>query len=366
MPLWGGFLAILFLAWWGLGLFGPWVYARHEVLTLAAAGAVLGIGYLIGIRQDAMDVAWAGLNWSLLAFAIIALIDHISVPGQASGRLVGSFGSANTTATLMAIAMLSGTAKVATRLQHPRMAQLSRPDRINYLAQSEYASLGLLIAASLCLLLTISRAGILLGLTCTFILASIEIRRIFKRGRFAFFRRKRVYLPIFAIAGILFLLALTGYINPQAPEDLLHNLGGRFFMFDHYLGIWSERPVFGYGLGSFNRLTDETTTLENASSLARIGAAHNVVLQWLVQQGIAGLAVMSLVLIGLHIPILTALRRPSRLPRHFLRLALFVSLLVLSHGMVDYALEIPSVMWTYALVLGIACGFATRTRLKKD
>lgn len=354
-------IALVFAAWLGLGFFGEWPQARFEITTLAAAGAIAGAGYVIAANASTLKLAWTMLNWTLLLFTVYSLYQHMNTGFATGDRLSAGFGSPNTAATLFGLAILLAISKILLRLQDPKMGRMMRGDRFAYLAQMEYASIALLLLAGVSLILTVSRAGILVSLLCFIALSGFELRRVSRRGRASFVRSPYFRIPAAFVAFCVIALAMTGEINPQTSEALFENMEGRFYLFDHYLTLWSERPIFGYGLGSFNALNDSTTTLDNASSLVPMGAAHNVVVQWLIQQGLAGLFVMGTVILGIHTQIVKALIQPSSLPRHFLRLSIAATILVFAHGMVDYALEIPSVMWTYAYILGLAAGFATTT-----
>lgn len=367
-------IAAIFIAWYAAGLFGPWPIAKHEVQALAAAGAIAGIGYTIAKQQKIFRLAWISLNWSLLLFSLLAIFAFLSDgggvvsndQGRFDGRLSGSFGSPNTAATLLGLAVLLAASHILLRLSDSKFARLSRTDRIYYFAQSEYASFGLLIIAGMSLLLTMSRAGIFVSLACLAALAVLELLRVSRNGSFNFVRRKRFQIPIGVALTVALGLAFTGEINPYNSEPLLQNSSSRMVMYETYLTIWLEQPWFGHGVGSFHALNDSHTNLDNAAHLVTIGAAHNVALQWLIQQGIIGLTIMTLILGLILYPIVNALRRTASVPRHFLRMSLAATVLVFAHGMVDYALEIPSVMWTYAYIIGLASGFATSAMATKQ
>ena len=358
-------IALLFLTWWYLGLFGNWHQAQYEVQALIAGGAVLGSGYLIGRKRGGLDLAWKALIWTLLIFILAAAIGYftqITDQGRYGSRISAGFGSPNTAATLFGIAILLSAGKLLVRFQDPRFNKRPRADRIRFWAQHDYPSFVLLILASACLLFTVSRMGILISLVSATGLIAFESLRMTRRGRLSFLRRRRVSIPV--ILGVLFilLLAISGEINPNHREALLANVDGRAQAFSIYWDTWLEKPWFGHGLGSFNTVNDSITTLENAGAMMPLGAAHNVFLQWLLQQGAVGLGAMVLVFAIIFSPIVFALGSRSRKPRNFLRLSLAISYLVFAHGLVDYALEIPSVMWTYAFILGLAAGYARRTR----
>lgn len=367
IPIGMALIAAVFLIWFGAGLFGHWPTARHEVQSLAAAGAIAGTGYLIGRNPKALNFCWSVLIWSLLLFCVIALFNFLTAPESADisiqtnfdGRLKGFFGSPNTAATLFGLAALLALGRILLRLGNSNLARLSRRDQIYYFAGTEYVSFTLLVLASLCLLLTVSRAGIFISLLCLIGLAASELQRLTKKGTFSFLQRKRFTYPVGGLFFILIVLAMTGEINPYAQESFFQNSSSRMELYNIYVSVWLERPLLGHGLGSFNALNDSHTTLYTAANTVTIGAAHNVILQWLIQQGVLGTMVMTSVLGVFVIPILGALRKPASKPRVFLRLALAASVLVFGHGMVDFALEIPSVMWTYALILGLAAGFSS-------
>ncbi len=361
-------IACLFLAWFSLGLFGNWHRAQYEVQTLIAAGAVLGTGFIIGSRNGTLKIAWSALVWSLAAFAILSGFDYLSqtsAPSEYGRRLSAGFGSPNSAATLFAMSMLIGGAKLLVRFQDPRYESRPRGERVAYLAQHEFASLILVTIAAACLLFTVSRAGILAGVTAFFGLMGFELWRMTRRGQVQFLKRRRVYIGLGALAAIVFLLAVSGEINPNHAEALLQNVEGRTRTYSVYWSAWLERAWFGHGLGSFDAVNDASTTLQNADALSQMGAAHNVFLQWLLQQGIVGFAAMSFVFAVIFYPIIMALRGASSKPRNFMRLTIALTLLVFAHGMVDYALEIPSIMWTYAFILGLAAGYSTQTRLRR-
>ena len=364
-------IAVLFLLWCASGLVGDWQTARHEIQALAAAGSIAGMGYVLAREPRILRVCWSALNWTLLIYGLAALLAFLNGSGPTNpsaqldfdGRLFGFFGSPNTAATLFGVAMLSAMGRILRRFSHSNFTRLSRRDQIYYFAQSEYVSFALFIVAGICLLLTVSRAGIFLSLLSLIGLAMLEVLRYARSGQFYFVRKKRFIIPAGLFLLTLLVIAITGDINPYSTESLLHNSSSRLVLYDTYTAIWLERPLFGHGLGSFNALNDSHTTLQSAAHLVLIGAAHNVILQWLVQQGLLGTLAMVGTLGVIFYPIAAALKQPSSVPRHFLRMTLAIALLVFAHGLVDFALEIPSVMWTFSYIIGLAAGFASVVRL---
>lgn len=362
-------IAVLFLIWFALGGFGNWQLAQYEVQALIAGGALLGTGYVIGSRNGTMKVAWRALIWSLALFALVSGYEYLgpdSPTGKYGERLFAGFGSPNSAATLFAMSLLIGSASLLVRFQDPNYSKRPRGERISYLAQHEFSSFMLITLAAACLLMTMSRAGIALGLLTFIGLVGFELFRMTRRGQVQFLKRRRVYFVLVGLAVIALLLAISGEINPQHAEGLLHNVDGRLRTYAIYWDLWMEKPWFGHGLGSFNAVNDSATTLQTADALVQMGAAHNVFLQWLLQQGALGVAAMTIVMAITFYPIIAALAARSSKPRNFLRLTIALTLLVFGHGMVDYALEIPSIMWTYAFILGLAAGYSTQTKLRRS
>lgn len=359
-------IAAAFIFWLSVGWFGPWSQARPEVQALASAGAIALTGYVIGWRARPLTTAWISLIITLLCFSALAFYFHfaaVSEPSSArnavfDSRLSGEFGSPNTAATLFAISIILAVSHVFVRVQDTQMNRLTTSNKIHWLTQKEMFSFLLVLTALTCLILTRSRAGILIGFLLGVLLIAIELQRSVRHGRFKLLKRRAVSIGLIIVALALIIIAIFGGLNPQHITELGTDIQGRFGLFNIYWELWLAEPLLGHGLGSFNRLNDEFTNLENASGMVRNGAAHNIILQWLLQQGVVGLSVLAGILITCFVPIIRALNVRASVPRHFLRATLVISGIVFFHGMGDYAMEIPSVMWTYAFILGLGSGFA--------
>lgn len=364
-------LAALFLAWLSFGLFGNWHLAKFEAQSLMAGGALAAIGYAIGKSAKALKFAWSALIWTSLVFVGISAFTFFSTPPNSEtfgNRLSAGFGSPNTAATLFGMILLLAIGKLTVRFQNAHFNARPRGDRVALLAQHEFASLSVLALALGCMIFTVSRAGIAISLAAIITLSGFELYRMRRRGRFSFLHGRRSMLGLVAIGGLVLLLAVSGELNQRTQESLFENSSGRIETFKIYWNVFLEKPWFGHGLGSFNAINDRITTLENAATLQPLGAVHNVILQWLVQQGIMGVLAMTFVFGVIFYPIIKALILPSTKPRNFLRVTIAITFLVFAHGMVDYALEIPSIMWTYSYILGLAAGYASviQVRQKKS
>lgn len=132
-----------------------------------------------------------------------------------------------------------------------------------------------------------------------------------------------------------------------------------------YFNAWLEQPFLGHGLGSIEIVRDRIMNLWNADALLAVGGAQNGPLHLLVEVGIAGAAVLFIGLSVMHIRILAGMRE-SKAPRTMLRLALCASGLLALHGAFSSSLDIPGVIWLYALLLGAACGIAHISATQKS
>jgi O-antigen ligase len=131
-----------------------------------------------------------------------------------------------------------------------------------------------------------------------------------------------------------------------------------------YFDAWLQRPVEGHGIGAIESVGDGATTLWNAKAMLAPGGAQNVFLHWLVETGAIGASAIVLVLAAIHFRIFAAIGSRG-MPRTFLRLAISAGFLLLLHGVSDSSLDIPSIAWLYALLLGAACGVATSKRSER-
>ncbi|MEO0550344.1 MAG: O-antigen ligase family protein [Pseudomonadota bacterium] len=375
-----GMLALtgIFALWLAFGLFGNWYQARTEVMALAAGLAIWSTGRIVGASSIGLQFAKSALVWTLLFFALVAFVAHLIGQQDASsiihrefkGRLMAGFGSPNTAATLFVIASLIAVSSIGLILKHREFRTQKRSDQITYLVGKGFSGHALLIISFSCLVLTASRAGNAIGLLVLITLVVFDFRiatRSTKRSKSSLLSRIRSAkaMTLMVLSGGLAFLIWSGGTLASRSANIMNDTGERGELYATYWNIWRDQPWFGHGLGSFNAVNDAAMTMDAAPQMLPVGAAHNVALQWLIQQGLIGTVLMLGIIMALHQPILRALIEPSDRPRNFLRMVIAVSVVLLAHGMVDYALEIPSVMWTWALLLGLGTGFADRNRANK-
>ena len=158
---------------------------------------------------------------------------------------------------------------------------------------------------------------------------------------------------------ILYFWNLSGGLAGARYENVFSDFEYRSKMIEASWQAFLLEPWFGHGLGSLEQAKFLLTTPENNMAVDKVKAVHNVFLQWLLQVGIVGVAVLSGVFIYILVKVFQGALRARRYKTYCLAI-LCVSLLVGLHGLFDYALEIPVVMLAYAWMLGIGHGISIR------
>lgn len=161
-------------------------------------------------------------------------------------------------------------------------------------------------------------------------------------------------IPVFLIAVIAALSQSIG-ARTQTLADDLHT---RLAMWRHYTEIAMHAGPHGYGLGSFAQVNlANLPDGELAGLLWPVNAAHNVVLQCIIEGGdiYAALIVLAVIWMALQM----AMRMPRSQPLRLMQVALMAaSAALLAVGLVDIALNIPAVATLASCLWGLAWGRA--------
>nr|WP_275297402.1 O-antigen ligase family protein [Maricaulis parjimensis] len=228
-------------------------------------------------------------------------------------------------------------------------------DRTGHRLKTLIIPVSTLILCGSDLFLTASRAGISLAMSGVILLLIWDGLAHWRQSGGAAPPSQRnlpwLFPLIACLLGLLFMMSGTLYASRLDLDGL--GMGNRAQAFAAYWEALRLRPVFGDGLGSFAYTNDLIATASQAEVRQLQGAAHNVLLQWGLQAGIAGTVAMLIVWSGLWEGIRRGLRMRRR-QRTELRAVLVIMLVVAAHGMVDYALEIPAMSGLLALLIGLA------------
>ena len=282
---------------------------------------------------------WAA--WSLILF--------ISSGDQA--RLGAPLLSPNTAATLVG----AGAILTLGRLLALRDARVAAADR-----RWEFTWLGgVLLLLSVALVLTQSRAGLSAAGLCGVGLAACWPARPGGGGS-----RKKRWLLVGAAAMALLVVAEAARGVILRLPDLGEAAADRKDIFAVYWTAFLDAPLFGGGLGTATYVTKLGLTPETYESLWNVQSAHNWALQWLAEGGLAATIPMTAAISTL---ILGAFRGLDIRSARALLPLLFVNVMILTHGLTDFALQIPAfaMYWSFLLGLQVALGGARAERLAR-
>lgn len=334
-----------------------------EIVKLAGLAATFLAGAIVGADDERAKRLLRAILLLGIAYSAWAFVDHFLDPvllfgeprAWGSSRLSASFLSGNTAATLFGALTILNVTDIARRYESER-----RPGRFHIsqleplLAKLAVPIIGVLSSAT-CLILTLSRVGIASTLAVSVVLMGAIALSQSKRGA--------VGLPIAATAAILLgLLAASAAANIDAFNFRLSMVDAdaltRSRIFAAHWQAFQASPWSGYGLGTFAHVNAMIMNTTNVAALDRLGAAHNIFIQWLEQGGILGAVAMALTVAMIAFGIVTgAIRR--RRTRSWLLAILAVLGLYGFHGTTDYALEVPAMATFLSLLLGLGWRMAS-------
>lgn len=353
------FLALLVAVAWSLTPFGPggahpvWSYlpAASGALTVDPSSVVLNILRLLGLASlflasqivGASETRRRALIWFLLlglaAFAAVAIIDHVSM--RAGRRLTATLLSPNSAATLMGLGLVFAVMFLSQAIQ--RTGGAFRLDRLGLDASF---SLGVSAVFAVALALTASRGGIFATIVGLAILLTWQVLAQGRRMR-----------AVAVLGGMAALLVVVGVAMRSAEltaarlENLDGDLAVRKAIFEAHWTAFQSSPWFGFGLGSFPIVNQLIATSENLRVLFDVRATHNLYLQWLEEAGLVGGALMTAWLAGALWRLVGDAIKPG-MAGALARAAIAAVIVVLLHGLSDFAVQVPALQALFALGLG--------------
>ncbi len=340
---------------------GQLSYSMPDYAVLAAALALVLVGRSATLLAPRITPIWNLMTLVFLCLSGWAFIDFLTAPETIFGqprpyhqdRLSAAFLSANVAATFFGLVVLSGVTLVQQAMaKTPGRSLIALLDGL-----FRHGALGVVtvLVGTTCLMLTASRAGITLCAMSVVILIIWDIVGNRRDGT-------RAYVPVLiglvamaVIAGLI--LVTSGDVVGARYMDVEQSANSRSIMFAAYWQAHKAAPWFGHGLGSFAVVNASLLTADNAHILTVQGAAHNIVLQWLIETGWVGVLLGGAFITGLMARIWRGLKRRRRY-RTYLRAILCSGFFVLGHNLIDFSLEVPGVMWWWAMWLGFGVGIA--------
>ncbi|MEM9421705.1 MAG: O-antigen ligase family protein [Pseudomonadota bacterium] len=345
-----------------------WHATTQEAVILVGAVACFILGHCVCLETKFAARAFRWLVAVLLGVSILSFVDFAAAPDQIFGRdkpfhhdrLTVPFLSANTAATFFGISTVLAFGQLLNAGRGTGGGVMSAIERI-----ARHAVLSLLLFAFglTALLLTGSRAGLVatgVGLLALFLWDGLAVSRSSSTPPGSIFRRVGIR-TVGGVVGGAGLLAMSWAISGEVAQDRLLGLqtddAGRFVLWEASWQAFLDAPIWGHGLGQFSTAIAPHITQATAPTLVLQGAAHNLLLQWLVQTGVVGTVVGATFVALIGSKIVSGLRRRRR-QRTLIRTVLTIWGVVLMHGLLDYGVEIPAILWLLGLLLGMGSGIA--------
>lgn len=317
------------------------------LIAFAGACAAFALGALLNSTSEARS--W-GARWLIILGALYVLAGfYLFFAGRSGARLDVGISSANVAASFFGMLMLGAAAMLARAWRGAdridRGASMSGAAKIF----NAPLSLATLILAFAALLLTASRGGLIatfLGFVAFF--ALLAATRLSSSGA----RLGAAVAPLALVIGVITLLFARGGEDVMARFALADDdWGQRKLLVEAHWPFVLDRPWLGHGLNTYHELNTQAFTEENWRALLAAGSAHNIFVQTLEETGAIGLGLFALML---GAPIVLGLLRitQKRSGREWAASAVAMSVLILSHGLVDFSLQTPALGAFYAFVLG--------------
>jgi O-antigen ligase len=324
------------------------VYASlAEMAKLCGFGALCIIGVRIGADARLRRGCWLALALGgVLYFGgiIFAELSVSSGAPDASRRLTGTFHGPNPNAALAGL-----MAVVAWRRLWLDLPALFGDRSRTRAAVLRVALPAILAALSLtALVMSGSRGGViasLVGLACCG-LATLRSDRI-----------ARNWKPAALMGLLLAAFGLSALFGAGAVADRMLDASSGVADRQGILALYLERlpllPWSGFGLGTFRHFNNIISSAADAERLWTFGAMHNVYLQWIFEGGYVGAGLMFGVVAALLWNIVSM---GGRGPNVWSAAAFGASALILTHGAIDFDLQVPAVAALWALLLGLGLG----------
>lgn len=360
---------LVLLIWALAGWFGPITTAGPDVAVLIAALGAWTIGHIAARTRTTQRLLWSTLAWSLLLYCVWTFFSEISttLSGAGDQPFMAGLASPTDAAVLFGFFALIGSARVTHVVKDIDAAALSRAEMIDRLMRDGLGAILLVGFAFTCLSLTGSRVGVLLASSAIVFHAWWDLREILRRDhRSSWVRVLERLTPAITLAGVALALFLAFFhdeavaANTPGAAETTH-----VQRLEIYWSAVEQAPLLGHGLDEIDAVANRAADLHSYVALSAPGDARNLALNWLVETGYAGLAFAALLLLLAHVMIIRLLVQPMA-PRSLPRLAVMSSGFLLLHGIADSSLSLPTLTWTYALILGCACGVAAFHHRKKQ
>lgn len=308
----------------------------REIVKLAGLACVFLLGTIHGQRRgEARFAADAVIASGAFLLAACMLLYSLGLgPTGFGGRMVGPMGSPNVIGTAAGVYLVLALARLGQRFE---VRSINGWRDVARQLQNGAPFVVAILLSVATLVLSASRGAA--AATLTVIVVWVGWRIV--RGRSPTRLAVGIGLILVAVSAYIFLLNA-----PLSAVDLAVVAGGdeRVSAFSAYWEAFYGSPLFGYGLGTFDAVNRQILTSETYAALWRNGAAHNVILQWLMEAGAVGTALMFTTIGWVMLQGWGRVRWAGP--------ALAAGVFVL-HGLTDFTLQLLAMAALFAYLLGL-------------
>lgn len=339
---------------------------RATALIFAAYGALFASAFFILHSRPRATMFIKGFFIISALYAAYGVVAQILAPDRLlwfekwayEGFVTSTFVNRNSFATYCALGLVAGAGLIYRFMDKfdPVSGQKRRVMMVRFLAHLAthgwplLAGMGALLTA---LMMTGSRAGLLAALVGMSVVLALCLWRGRQRGARGLLAGAGVL-----VLGLALLFAFSGDQTISRLNKLDKDGEARIAAYHLMIEGIEERPLTGYGLGSFREFFIANRDASFGHRDFRRG--HNDYLELALGVGVIAAAAWLLAILGLLVIILrNVVSEASARPMGAI-CALGATAAVAVHSLVDFSLQIPAVAIAYVTLL--ACGLSRSTR----
>ena len=355
-PLWGQVSAVL-----GTRLPGMITVSAEDtwtgLLRLLAYGLVFFLAFQLGRERSRAHAMMRWLVAAGLVYGVFGLIAFWSdynpqflFGGQELPHHVrATFVNRNHFATWQGLTLLCAIAlfhmRMFKRSDRPYELPQDRAGSVEQFILRAWKPLLVILLMTTALLLTHSRGGFASALLAVVVLLLLlDSRSVAQKAS-----SRLVVIAALAVSGIAFYLTSEVLLDRLDRTDI--STEERVVVFENVKRGIAENPVLGFGYGTFS---DSFRLYDRVEMPVHFDRAHNTWLENLFELGLPAALALFAAMGGLAWACFNGVRRRHRdwaLPAT----GVAATVLVASHAMVDFSLQIPAVAVLYACIMGLAC-----------
>jgi O-antigen ligase len=354
-------IVVLFLGAcaWVLLQSAAWVPAAWKHPLWLQASGVLGVplsGQISLAGEDGWTALLRLLGYALVFFLAFQLARWLFGDTVLLPDLRSTFINRNHYATWQGLTLLCAIGLFYLRMSHAHGRPYAMPDdratSVENWILKAWIPLTVMLLMVTALVLTHSRGGFIATLLATVVLLLLlDSRSQVKRAS-----ARALVLSALAVCSLAFYLTSEVLLDRLERTDITTE--ERVIVFENVQHGISENPWLGFGYGTF---ADSFRLYDRIESPVHYDRAHNTWLENLFELGVPAALALFAAIAGLTLTCLKGVRRRHR-DWAYPAVGAAASVLVGTHALLDFSLQIPAVAILYACIMGIGCAQAWPSR----